>query len=520
MRRRAPFLLACVAAVAAGCSAGMPPTVTVVATPDAGAGNVPPRADAGGGDGVDSGWLPPVEPGGEMCNGRDDDGDGSVDEVDLTVQTLLVTFDERTLLEPGHALVHIHNGDGSEIEESPFSGAELAGRTVRARGSRVRIRFVTDAQAVPLFGYKVVRIADDIGREARGALPESPYEDPETHAYAPGIEEEAGFEMPDSLGTGLTCGTDVGSCSQGETACVGGMVLCTGDLRPIEERCNGADDDCDGEVDEDTAPDGWSCLAPGSFRMGSPDSELGRSDGERDHEVRLTRPLLVATTEVTREDWAAHLEQDPSPVRCEGCPAQGMTWHEALAYCNALSVAAGLEPCYRDQERGYVYNASDASDAKEPEWANGLDCEGFRLPTEAEWEYLARAGTGTPYSSGNNRVTSCDEDEDLLPVAWYCANSGDAPKVVGEKEPNAWGLHDVHGNLWEWTWDSWRDHLPSDSRTDPVFHNDEDDRHVIRGGAFDAAAAACRSAARGAANREERRAHVGLRPVRTVRPPE
>ncbi len=196
------------------------------------------EASEGEGEGEGEGAVP------ESCNGQDDDGDGRVDEVEVAVESLRVTFDPRTSVEPGRGAIEVAGRDDVPVQGSPFSGADLAGRTIDIPGNLVRIRLTADAQATPLFGYAVTSVVDQSGREAPGPLPESAHDHP-----AP-VDDDRTFEMADSLGMGLTCGDDVGACTHGRTTCLGGRQVCTGDQRPSDELCNGLDDDCDGDADE------------------------------------------------------------------------------------------------------------------------------------------------------------------------------------------------------------------------------------------------------------------------------
>jgi len=210
-------------------------------------------------------------------------------------------------------------------------------------------------------------------------------------------------------------------------------------------------------------------LPAGRFRMGSPAGEEGRDGDETQHEVVLSRGFLLGEAPVTQAEYAAVVGSNPShfsgnpdhPVEC-------VSWFMAVSFCNALSRRVGLE-------KAYVVNGTDVT------W-KGLSCPGFRLPTEAEWESACRAGTtGARYGA-------------LDDVAWYSSNSGSTTHSVRRKQPNAWGLYDTLGNVWEWCWD-WEGTYPSGVVTDPVGPG-SGSRRVYRGGSWDRDARFARAAYR------------------------
>jgi formylglycine-generating enzyme required for sulfatase activity len=131
----------------------------------------------------------------------------------------------------------------------------------------------------------------------------------------------------------------------------------------------------------------------------------------------------------------------------------------------------------------------------------------YRLPTEAQWEYACRAGSTTAFANGDISDVEC-QDPVLNEIGWYCI---EGPRPVGRKKPNAWGLHDMHGNVWEWCRDGYRDYT-NESLVDPVVESDDRYR-IYRGGSWYDAAAACRSAQRGWEHPESYNTHIGFRVI-------
>jgi formylglycine-generating enzyme required for sulfatase activity len=173
---------------------------------------------------------------------------------------------------------------------------------------------------------------------------------------------------------------------------------------------------------------------------------------------------------------------------------ESVSWLDAINFCNALSRKEGLTPFYRVQGETAVV----------PDW-NG---PGYRLPTEAEWEYACRAGSTTRYSFG-------DDAADLGAFAWYDGNSDGKTHPVGQKRPNAWGLYDMHGNVWEWCWDAYEADYYSKKppAADPLGPSQAASR-VSRGGGWNFSPQNCRSAHRSGGEPGFRGNFLGFRVAR------
>ncbi len=284
-------------------------------------------------------------------------------------------------------------------------------------------------------------------------------------------------------------------------------------------------------------------VPPGRLLVGSPESEPGRDHDELVHPVELTRGFWAMETEVTQGLWLEVMGSNPAFFVACGptCPVERVSWYDSVAFANRLSERAGLEACYRlDGCRG-----TPGSGCPEGlDWCEGdfacssvelvsPDCTGYRLPTEAEWEHLARAGTEGPTWRGGFEILGLNSAPALGDIAWYGGNSGvdyrpawdcsgwkekQVPAEqcgthpVGAKAPNPWGLADVLGNVWEWVWDRHGPYPPG-PLTDPQGPPEGADR-VRRGCSWANIPRHCRAADRSADPPRVRDRNWGVRLVR------
>lgn len=219
----------------------------------------------------------------------------------------------------------------------------------------------------------------------------------------------------------------------------------------------------------------------GTFQMGSPTSEIDREKDEVLHSVRISG-FYMARYEVTQAEYHELTGTNPSNFKGDMLPVENVTWYDAVRFCNAKSIKEGLAPAY-------------AINGENVAWDKKAD--GYRLPTEAEWEYAARAGTTTPFSTGGNITTNQADYYGTYP--YNKAPSGEyrsATVKVDSFGPNPWGLYNVHGNVWEWCWD-WYGEYDGAAQTDPSGPPDGTYR-VSRGGGWNDFGRNLRSAYRAA----------------------
>lgn len=212
--------------------------------------------------------------------------------------------------------------------------------------------------------------------------------------------------------------------------------------------------------------------------------ETDRDADETLHQVELTRGFWIGETEVTQEQWREFTNTNPAGfLNCgDECPVENVNWYEAVTFTNRLSDREGLESCYQLSGCTGTLGGRRRADyyCKEVTF-KGLDCSGYRLPTEAEWEVAARAGQqGASYKVTGTRRGEADAFR-LDKNAWYSDNSS-RPRPVKMKEPNEWQLYDMLGNVWEWTWDRYGPYSAT-SMVDPLGPESGSNR-VIRGGSW------------------------------------
>jgi formylglycine-generating enzyme required for sulfatase activity len=245
-------------------------------------------------------------------------------------------------------------------------------------------------------------------------------------------------------------------------------------------------------------------IEPGPFLMGSTEDhiyQMGRmfplaqwewfAEALPQHAVEIARLFYLGGCPVTQSQYQAVMGGNPSYFKgSDDLPVENVSWFEAVAFCNTLSEREKRTPFYR----------IDGSEV------TALGGDGYRLPTEAEWEYACRAGTTTLYPFG-------DDPDALGEFAWYGKNSKKKTHAVGEKKPNAWGLHDMLGNVWEWCAD-WYDANPYASMTPAYPGAYLTTYRVIRGGGWHCYPRVCRSANRSGSLPAYRYDFLGFRVAR------
>jgi formylglycine-generating enzyme required for sulfatase activity len=219
-------------------------------------------------------------------------------------------------------------------------------------------------------------------------------------------------------------------------------------------------------------------IQPGEFDMGSPANEKGTFDDERPvHHVTISESFYLSKYEVTQKQWYEVMEDNPSHFKGDDLPVENVSWHDVQEFIKRL-------------------NKKETTDK-------------YRLPTEAEWEYAARAGTTTRYSFG-------DDDSKLEEYAWYSENSGDKTHPVGKKGANPWGLYDMHGNVWEWVQDKWHDTYDDAPADGNVWVDGVSVSQVFRGGSWFSPSGSCRLARRADGGPSDLDLDLGFRLIQEV----
>ncbi len=227
----------------------------------------------------------------------------------------------------------------------------------------------------------------------------------------------------------------------------------------------------------------FALIPPGEFVMGSPENERGHQTNETQHRVILTDHFFLGIHEVTQTQYVQIMGENPSTFVGPQLPAGDMTWNDAIEFCRRLNEI--------EEKAGKKY----------------------RLPTEAEWEYSCRAGTVSEHHGDSNGLQLTD-------IAWFRVNSNLKNHPVGQKAPNAWGLFDMHGNVWEWSLDGYQSYTSSTEDTNPIGPMDQRFPRVIRGGGaggnFASPYEECRSAHRHVRQTNDPGTNLGFRVVMEI----
>jgi formylglycine-generating enzyme required for sulfatase activity len=273
-------------------------------------------------------------------------------------------------------------------------------------------------------------------------------------------------------------------------------------------------------------------IPAGTFTMGSPAGELDRGDYETQHQVTLTKGFYMGKWPVTQAQYEAVMGSNPSIFRNGAAyqdrvaglhtvnfPVEQVSWYDALVFCNKLSVKEGLTPVYRisgstdpaawgtvPTDFHATWNAAEMVDGS----------NGYRLPTEAQWEYACRAGTTTAFNWGTDQLTTAQANYNGNWDNSDGVNVDGRTTEVGSFAPNAYGLYDMHGNVSEWCWDkSYFTYYSSSPQTDPTGPTAANiGSRISRGGAWLSYGRYSRSAYHGSTNPQYRTQSNGFRLVR------
>ncbi len=271
---------------------------------------------------------------------------------------------------------------------------------------------------------------------------------------------------------------------------------------------NGSPDNT--EQNNTEVKDNYVLIEGGSFMMGSPETENWRISDETQHEVTLS-DFYISAYEITQAEYLSVMGDNPSVFQGDSLPLENITWTQAVEFANKKSSAEGLTPVYQIADGSVTWNR---------------DANGYRLPTEAEWEYACRAGTATPFNTQKSLDATqanfyghypYEIEENYFDDSVLEARPGEYRQTtveVGSFEPNAWGLYDCHGNVNEWCWDFYGEYDTSD--TNNPAGTKIGTRHIYRGGGWNDFGKNMRSAYRAAGSSELKSSNLGIRLVRNA----
>ncbi|MDR0569007.1 MAG: formylglycine-generating enzyme family protein [Spirochaetaceae bacterium] len=245
----------------------------------------------------------------------------------------------------------------------------------------------------------------------------------------------------------------------------------------------------------ETAADALVLVEGGTFLMGTARKEAYKRNDELPQHQVTVNDFLMGKYQVTQKEFRQIMKTNPSHFKGDDRPVEHISWYGAVEYCNKRSLQEGLTPAYQDSGGIIAFT---------------LKADGYRLPTEAEWEYAAKGGSKATHVylyAGSN---------DPAEVGWFKENSGDMTRSVGTKEPNTLGLFDLSGNVWEWCWD-WYGEYSAQAQTNPVGPVSGDAR-IVRGGSWGSISRTLRSTERGRGDPGALSGSLGFRVVRSARP--
>ena len=259
-----------------------------------------------------------------------------------------------------------------------------------------------------------------------------------------------------------------------------------------------------------TAPENFVLIKGGTFAMGSPDTEAWRSDDETQHAVTVS-DFYMSVYELTQKEYREITGENPSSFSGEDLPVENISWLDAIRYCNARSKKENLTPAYTVDGQTVTWDRST---------------NGYRLPTEAEWEYACRAGTTTPFNTENS--ISAEEanyyghypyeiEDNYFSQGNLSTKPGEYRQTtvaVNSFSPNKWGLYNMHGNVGEWVWDYYGTYS-TEADTDPA-GAESGTLRIYRGGGWNDFAKNMRSAYRATLEQNKGSFNIGIRLVRNV----